>query len=172
MDHNVFLPSLLSYSLGYPIIDNDGRCKIFHEFMNKIKVTSQIFGVFVGVTRSKKDTLTEWPEDIHGSIGHYKKTFSPLTEDELCEQIFNVAYSAMWKDDRRKYFKHILSDPDSVLDVKFMLLPLKEVDYKGKFISSSAEAHASLRCAGQRRRSLAGANSTQSFFSNKDMGII
>jgi hypothetical protein len=144
------LLSLLSYALGYPIVKNDDRCQLFHKFISDIpsSTRSSIFGVFVGVTRSTKDTLSKWPEDIHGSIGHYRKIFSVLSEDELCEQTYQVAYSAMWKDDRRNYFPHILSDPDAILDVKFMLLPLKGVEYNGKF-SHGGE-----------------------LFSNKDMGII
>jgi hypothetical protein len=96
------------------------------------------FGVFVGVTRSKAQSIPDWPQNIHGSIGYWDRKFQCIEPEPLCMHTHRVAFDAVFNDDRKKYFPSLLTDVDAVLDVKFMCLPIKDVDATtGLFVDGS-----------------------------------
>ena len=86
------------------------------------------FGVFVGVMRSKDHSVPDWPRNIHGSIGYWDRDFKQIEPEPLCTHTHRVAFDAVFNDDRKKYFPSLLTDVDAVLDVKFMCLPLRDVN--------------------------------------------
>lgn len=86
------------------------------------------FGVFVGVTRSEAHTIPQWPQNIHGSIGYWDRNFKRVDADALCEHTHRVALDAAKNDDRKKFFPELLTDIEAVLDVKFMCLPILDID--------------------------------------------
>jgi AMMECR1 domain-containing protein len=92
------------------------------------KYTGPYFGVFAGVTRSAKHALSSWPRNVHGSIGYWDDEFAKLSPKSLCNRTFKVAFDAVFNDDRRNYFPELLTDVDAVLDIKFMCLPIRDVD--------------------------------------------
>lgn len=131
---------VFEYALGLTSIIN---CK------DKQQTTGPYFGVFVGVTRSNKHKIPTWPEDIHGSIGYWDKDFLQVDSLQLCKHTYRVAYDAIFKDDRRKYFPDLFTDVDAELDIKFMQLPIREIDLSsGKFLDNNT------------------------LFTNNDMGLI
>lgn len=86
------------------------------------------FGVFVGVTRSDAHAIPQWPQNIHGSIGYWDRNFKRVDADALCEHTHRVALDAAVNDDRKKFFPDLLTDIEAVLDVKFMCLPILDID--------------------------------------------
>lgn len=86
------------------------------------------FGVFVGVTRSAAHAVKEWPQNIHGSIGYWDRDFKKVEPAALCKHTHRVALDAVSNDDRKQYFPDLLTDVDAVLDVKFMCLPIRDID--------------------------------------------
>jgi AMMECR1 domain-containing protein len=103
------------------------------------KYTGRYFGVFVGVTRSAQHTVPQWPSNIHGSIGYWDEDFARVSPSSLCNHTFRVAFDAVFHDDRRSYFPELLTDVDAVLDIKFMRLPVRDVDERtGKFVDDGS----------------------------------
>ena len=93
----------------------------------KQEVPLQCFGVFV--TARRAIPLPRWPEDIHGCIGDWNPEFREESRDLLLEKACEVGYKAVWHDDRRKAFsRNILQEPESILELDFMMLPVIPVD--------------------------------------------
>lgn len=103
--------SLIAHALGFPF-SQDSK----HEWEQQ--VPPQTFGVFVSVKRSQK--LSTWPEDIHGCIGYWDPARQVQSAEIIVDHLFDVARSAVWQDDRRKYFPTIYQDPRAVLEIDFM----------------------------------------------------
>jgi hypothetical protein len=96
------------------------------------------FGVFVGVTRSAAHAVADWPQNIHGSIGYWDRDFKRVEPEPLCAHTHRVALDAAVNDDRKRYFPDLLTDIEAVLDVKFMCLPVHELDARaGSFADGS-----------------------------------
>ena len=133
--------SILEYAIG-----GDGQQPLIGQSCTKqmifrINDVGPSFGVFVGVTRSKEQSLDEWPYDIHGSIGHWDVNFKKMSAIDLCENAFRVGRSAVQSDNRRSYFPLPLqSDPNALLDIKFMRLPLRRLSgVDGRFLDNNGE---------------------------------
>lgn len=94
-------------------------------FINQIP--DNVFGVFVTIKRSHK--LTDWPEDIHGCIGYWDKSYHIMPKQSILEHLKTVSVSATYSDDRRNYFKEdILLDLMTDYEITFMHLPIMEID--------------------------------------------
>ena len=84
------------------------------------------FGVFTTVRRHQ--TLPKWPEDIHGCIGHWDSEFNAISPTTLYDKLLQVSHDAMWTDSRRSHFGPIEQDPQSHLELDFMMLPLSPIN--------------------------------------------
>jgi hypothetical protein len=84
------------------------------------------FGVFTTVRRHQ--TLTKWPEDIHGCIGYWDSEFKAISPTTLYDHLLRVSHDAIWTDSRRTYFSPIEQDPQSHLELDFMMLPLSPIN--------------------------------------------
>ena len=115
--------------------------EIESEYIKNLKIPENAFGVFVTIRRSVK--LAKYPEDIHGCIGYWSSDYSKLTRKQMVSHILDVSHSALYTDDRRKYFPSIENDLDAIIEIDFMLQPLYNVNNKNgilengdKFINS------------------------------------
>jgi hypothetical protein len=113
------LQSVFEYALG---LDDSQHCADLSTY------SGDYFGVFAGVTRSPAHAIAQWPQNIHGSIGYWDRDFKPVEPAALCVHTHHVAREAVTADDRRKFFPDLLTDPGAVLDVKFMCLPIRDID--------------------------------------------
>lgn len=103
------------------------------------RFTGPYFGVFAGVTRSVKHALSTWPFNVHGCIGYWDTTFTELRPSSLCRRTFKVASDAVVRDERRSYFPELMADVDAELDIKFMCLPIRDVDeLTGTFVDDGS----------------------------------
>jgi hypothetical protein len=89
---------------------------------NVTTLPKNAFGVFTTVRRHQ--TLTKWPEDIHGCIGHWDSKFQAIPPTTLYDHLLRVSHDAMWTDSRRSHFGPIEQDPQSHLELDFMMLPI------------------------------------------------
>ena len=110
---------VIEYGLGFRSVPRCTHLTVYN---------GPYFGVFVGVTRSKQHSIPRWPRDIHGSIGYWDRQFQKIEPKILCAHTNRVAFDAVFNDDRQKYFPSLLTDVGAVMDVKFMCLPLKDID--------------------------------------------
>jgi hypothetical protein len=125
---------VFAYALGFSNAKNCGD-----NVSNMEKYTGRYFGVFAGVTRSVRHTLPSWPVNIHGSIGYWDEEFNMVSPVDLCNHAFRVAFDAVFHDDRRRYFPELLTDVNAVLDIKFMCMPVRDVDAAtGKFVDDGS----------------------------------
>lgn len=116
------LSTAVQSGLKFPI-----RILNYHE-----DIPSNVFGVFVGVERSKYDKLKEWPEDVHGCIGSWDQNYKVLNNQKIAEEIIRVSRDATWNDDRRKYFKRsIYIDLYAKYKIYYILLPVREINHDG-----------------------------------------
>jgi hypothetical protein len=125
--------SVYEYALGFtPVPD----CVEWSDY------AGHYFGVFVGVTRSSAHAIAQWPQNIHGSMGYWDRDFSTVEPAELCRHTHRVALDAVLNDDRKKFFPDLLTDIGAVLDVKFMCLPVRDIDqHTGLFTDGSPFAN-------------------------------
>ena len=86
------------------------------------QIPKNAFGVFATIRRSIK--LPNYPEDIHGCIGYWSPDYKVLSQKEIISHLMDVSHSAMYNDNRRKYFPPIETDPDTIIEIDFMLEPL------------------------------------------------
>lgn len=98
---------------------------------------SSVFGVFVTIKRHTK--LKQWPEGVHGCIGYIDPNRNKLSSTLIFQKVLSVSYSAMYSDDRNKYFGPILIDPYSEIEITYMKLPLYEIDLKNGMILKTKE---------------------------------
>lgn len=101
--------------------------RLEHLYEAKQEVPLKCFGVFV--TARRANPLPEWPEDIHGCIGHWNNEYQEESRDILLEKACEVGYQAFWQDSRRTHFsRNILQEPDSFCEIDFMMLPVVSVN--------------------------------------------
>ena len=95
---------------------------------NKHKIPNNAFGVFATIRRSIK--LSTYPEDIHGCIGYWTPDYSILKKKDLISHLMDVTQSALYNDDRRKYFPPIEEDLGAIIEIDFMIKPLIPINEK------------------------------------------
>ena len=83
------------------------------------------FGIFSTVRRARK--VKSYPIDIHGCIGYWDNNFTSLNKSTLYNNLLRVAYDSVWTDTRNKYFTPIETDPDTALELDFMLNPIYNI---------------------------------------------
>lgn len=93
---------------------------------NVTTLPKNAFGVFTTVRRHQ--TLPKWPEDIHGCIGHWDSKFQAIPPTTLYDHLLRVSHDAMWTDSRRSHFGPIEQDPQSQLELDFLMLPLSPIN--------------------------------------------
>lgn len=87
------------------------------------------FGVFTTIRRNQK--INKWPEDIHGCIGYWDDDYNELAKEVLLENLYRVAYDALWNDKRKEYFSPIQEDPETVIEIDFMMKPKYKISNEG-----------------------------------------
>ena len=119
MDNNLLLTFVIYYSLfNKKLFDNETKITTYFP--------KNVFGVFSTIRRSHK--LKTYPIDIHGCIGYWDTNFKTLSNKNLYTNLLSVSYDSLWKDDRRKYFEAIYTDPYSFLELDFMLNPIYKIN--------------------------------------------
>jgi AMMECR1 domain-containing protein len=124
-----FLKMAIASGLKFPIKKGNQRV-----------IPDNVFGVFVGVTRSKHHALDKWPTDIHGCIGYWDPLYKTLNKHVIIDKIIKVAYDATWNDNRRNYFQHSLYvDLNAEYKIYFMLQPIMKIDTETGLLEDSNE---------------------------------
>jgi len=119
MDNNILVTCVMYYSLfRKKLIHNES--KLFKSF------PKNVFGVFSTVRRYNK--IKSHPIDIHGCIGYWDNNFNSLSEKDIYNNLLRVSHDAVWIDNRNKYFPPIEKDPQSLLELDFMLNPIYKVN--------------------------------------------
>jgi len=90
---------------------------------------SNSFGVFTTIMRHKK--LDKWPEDIHGCIGYWENDYKEISKKILLDNLMRVSHDALWNDDRKKYFEPIEKDPETIIEIDFMMKPTYKITESG-----------------------------------------
>jgi hypothetical protein len=90
------------------------------------QIPTNAFGVFATIRRSVK--LHQYPQDIHGCIGYWSPDYYILSKEEIMKHLFEISNNALYNDDRRKYFPAIENDPDTIIEIDFMLQPIISID--------------------------------------------
>ena len=85
-----------------------------------------VFGVFSTVRRAHK--IKSYPIDIHGCIGYWDTNFNTLNKITLYNNLLRVAYDSVWTDNRNHYFTPIETDPETALELDFMLNPIYSIN--------------------------------------------
>ncbi len=119
MDHTNLTTFVMYYALFHKKLF-DNQQQIVKSFPKKI------FGVFSTIRRPKK--LKSYPTDIHGCIGYWDTDFKTLDKQSVYDNLLRVAYDSVWNDSRKQYFKPIKTDPQTILEIDFMLNPIYKVD--------------------------------------------
>jgi AMMECR1 domain-containing protein len=120
MENNL-LTCVMYYALFHKkIIDNESSLIP--------SLPSNAFGIFSTIRRFRK--IKTFPVDVHGCIGYWDKNFNTLDKRTLYDNLLRVAYDSVWKDNRKRYFTPIETDPDTTLELDFMLNPIYKVDQK------------------------------------------
>ena len=89
-----------------------------------IKIQAQTFGFFITIHRSQ--SLSKWPEDIHGCIGYWED--KRMSKAAIIDKIPEIAYSSFFTDSRAQYHSiPLLEDPDATIEISFMQLPLTPI---------------------------------------------
>ena len=86
----------------------------------------QTFGIFTTIKRIP--ALKRYPKDVHGCIGYWDKNFKNIKKSLLYNHLLGVSYDSVYKDERRKYFKPIETEPQSILEIDFLLNPIYKID--------------------------------------------
>lgn len=89
-----------------------------------IKIQAQTFGFFITIHRSQ--SLSKWPEDIHGCIGYWED--KRMSKAAIIDKIPEIAHSSFFTDSRSQYHSiPLLEDPDATIEISFMQLPLTPI---------------------------------------------
>lgn len=127
MTSNDLITNVIYYSLFHK--------ELFEDKINLIKyLPKNVFGVFSTIRRASK--VSSYPIDIHGCIGYWDPNFNTLNNKTLYENLLRVSYDSVWSDNRNKYFPPIQTDPNSFLEIDFMMNPLYKIDKKTGIISN------------------------------------
>jgi AMMECR1 domain-containing protein len=89
-------------------------------------IPDKCFGVFVTIRRGQK--LKTWPIDIHGCVGYWDPNYKMLEKEEIYDHLLSVGKSAIFDDNRHKYFPTIETDKKAVVEIDFMMMPLYNID--------------------------------------------
>ena len=91
-----------------------------------------VFGIFSTVRRARK--IKSYPVDIHGCIGYWDINFNTLNKTTLYNNLLRVAHDSVWTDARNHYFLPIETEPETALELDFMLNPIYSIDTKSGVI--------------------------------------
>jgi AMMECR1 domain-containing protein len=112
---------------------------LFHKelFNNKKEIMKQfskdVFGVFTTVRRAIP--LKTYPIDVHGCIGFWDNDFNNLSNESLYHHLLRVSHDSVWQDKRNRFFGPIEREPDTVLEIDFMLNPIYRINQTTGMIS-------------------------------------
>jgi len=95
------------------------------------------FGIFSTIRRSHK--IQTYPLDIHGCIGYWDNNFTILSKPNLYNNGLRVSYDSVWNDNRNRYFEPIQNDPNSFLELDFMMKPIYTINKENGFIKTLNE---------------------------------
>lgn len=125
MTNNNLITFVMYYSLFHKqLFDNDADIiKYFPK---------NVFGIFSTVRRARK--IKSYPIDIHGCIGYWDINFYTLNKSTLYNNLLRVAYDSVWKDSRNHYFPPIETEPETALELDFMLNPIYSINKKSGII--------------------------------------
>lgn len=87
---------------------------------------SNAFGIFSTIRRFRK--IKTFPVDIHGCIGYWDKNFNTLDKKTLYDNLLRVSYDSVWTDNRNQYFTAIETEPETTVELDFMLNPIYNID--------------------------------------------
>ncbi len=119
MENDILTTCVMYYSLF--------RKKLIYNETKLIKsFPKNVFGVFTTIRRYTK--IKSHPIDIHGCIGHWDNNFNSLSEKDIYNNLLRVSHDAVWTDSRSKYFSPIEKDPQSLLELDFMLNPIYKIN--------------------------------------------
>jgi len=124
-NNNNFITIVMYYSLfRKQLISHDAEITPFFP--------KNVFGIFSTVRRGKK--IKSYPIDIHGCIGYWDPDFHTLSPTTLYDHLLRVSYDSVWADTRNQYFTPIETEPESVLELDFMLNPIYSINKKSGMI--------------------------------------
>ena len=124
MNGDILITSVMYYSLFQKhLIDDETAI---------IDFPKNAFGVFSTVRRASK--IKTYPVDIHGCIGYWDARFNTLNKIALYNDLLRVAHDSVWTDTRNHYFTPIETDPETELEVDFMLNPIYSINKSGVII--------------------------------------
>jgi hypothetical protein len=126
MSNHILITNVLYYSLFRKQLFNDEN-KINKYF------PKNTFGIFSTIRRSRK--IKKYPIDIHGCIGYWDNTFITLKNKELYRHLLRVSYDSVWNDTRNTFFEPIQNDPNSFLELDFMINPIYSINKHDGFIN-------------------------------------
>lgn len=92
-----------------------------------------VFGVFTTVRRANK--LKSYPKDIHGCIGFWNNDFNNLSNKSLYDHLLRVSHDSVWEDRRNSFFEPIEREPETILEIDFMLNPIYSINQTTGMIS-------------------------------------
>lgn len=114
---------LLNFVMYYALF----KKKLFDYETSIIKYfPKNTFGIFSTIRRFNK--LKTYPKDIHGCIGYWDPNFNTLDKQTLYNELLNVSYDSVWRDERRNYFEPIETDPNTLLELDFMMNPIYKIN--------------------------------------------
>lgn len=124
-DENV-LVYVIYYSLfQQKLIKNEGEIISF--------LPNNAFGVFSTIRRAHK--MNSYPEDIHGCIGYWDPYYHILSQTQLHSQLIEVTYDSVWNDNRNEFFPPIEMEPDSTIEIDFLIDPIYLINNTNGYIS-------------------------------------
>lgn len=125
MENNLLLTFVIYYSLFKKKLLED------NEIIHKLDIPKNSFGVFTTVRRIKKNNNN----DVHGCIGYWSHDYKIIGKDELYNNLLRVSYDAMVNDNRRHQFSPIEKEPNSYLEIDFMMKPIYTINKNNGIIN-------------------------------------
>lgn len=89
-------------------------------------LTTNAFGIFTTIRRS--NTISVWPQNIHGCLGYWEDNFRALLQKDLYAELLRVSHDAIYADDRRNSFGPIQTDSNTYVEADFMMRPIYVID--------------------------------------------
>lgn len=126
------VPTLAQYAI-HRLFHNSEPDKLYQDAVEELDRVAEtggpIWGVFTTIHRSTSQALKDWPQDIHGCLGHYQiNPVKPMTARETLGQIAGLVARTNTEDDRRNYFKRpVEQDSGARIEVSIMhggLMPI------------------------------------------------
>jgi AMMECR1 domain-containing protein len=117
-----FITFVMYHALfGKKLFENETEEKMFETY-----IPENVFGVFSTIRRG--EPIPREPIDIHGCIGYWEKNFNTMTKHDVYLNMLQVSYDSLWSDNRRESFPPIETDPESLLELDFMMNPIYPID--------------------------------------------